>query len=90
MCGEVTTYIERLILCAAIQNVLVAAHTPPNTVEGLNHLEAQALALMLLRDGDFFYVTDEAATMDAAMCHVKTSSLIMPLSPTNPPPLDVE
>lgn len=63
---EVTTYIEWLILGATIENVLVAAHVPPHTVKGLDHLQPQAFALMLLGDGDLFHVADEAAAMDTS------------------------
>lgn len=62
--GAFTTYVEGLVLGATIQNVLVAAYILANTVESLNHLQAQPFALVLLGDGDFFYVTNEAAAMD--------------------------
>lgn len=73
--GPVTTYVEGLIFCATIQNVLVAAYILANAVESLNHLQAQSFALVLLGDGDFFYMTNEAAAMDAARLLVNNRSL---------------
>lgn len=63
--------IKGLVLVAAVEDVLVASHIPADSVDGGEHGQAQPLALVLLRDGDFFYVTDEAAVVNAVGCVIR-------------------
>lgn len=57
--------VKRLVLRTAVENVLVAADVFSNGIKGLDHLEAQLLALVFFGDGDLFDMADESTVVDA-------------------------
>lgn len=57
--------IESLVRFAAVENAFVAADLLGDEVEGLNQFQAEFLALLVLRDGDVFDVSDESEMMNA-------------------------
>lgn len=59
--------VEPLVRLAAIKNTLVAAHLGRDEIEGLDELESEFLALLVLRNGDIFDVADESEVVDAGM-----------------------
>lgn len=60
-----TLDVERFVLGAAVQDVLVAPNRLAHSVDRRKHRQAEPLALMGGGDGDFFYMADQAAVVDA-------------------------
>lgn len=59
--------VEPLVRLAAIKNALVAAHLGRDEIEGLDELESELLALLVLRNGDVLDVADKTKVVDAGM-----------------------
>lgn len=64
---EPALHVEPLVRLATIENALVAAHLGGDEIEGLDQLESELLALLILCNGDVFDVTDESEVVDAGM-----------------------
>lgn len=56
---ESALHVEPLVRLAAIKNALVTAHLGRDEIEGLDNLEPELLALLVLRNGDILDVADE-------------------------------
>lgn len=56
--------VKGFVLGTAVENVLVAPDVPANGVKGLDHLQAQFLALVFFCNGDFLYMADEPTVVD--------------------------
>lgn len=73
--------VKRLVLGAAVEDVLVTPHVLPQVVDRSKHGQPQPFSLVLFRYSDFLYVADQASVMDA-MCNVSVNdrSLLNPSS----------
>lgn len=61
---EAALDVEALIRLAAVQYTLVTSHTLRYEVKGLYDLQAELLALLILRHGDIFDVSDLPKIVD--------------------------
>ncbi len=62
---EAALDIESLIRFAAIQNAFVAAYLSSYIIKGLDDLEAELLALLVLCNSDIFDMADETKVVNA-------------------------
>ena len=64
---ETAFHVEPLVCLAAIKYALVAAHLGCDEIEGLDNLEAELLALLVLRHGNILDMAYETEVVDAEM-----------------------
>lgn len=64
---EPALHVEPLVRLATIENALVTAHLGGDKIEGLDELESELLALLILRNSDILDVADETEVVDAGM-----------------------
>lgn len=62
--SEAALEVETLVDLGAVKDGLVAADVLGDVVEGLDHAQAELLALLVLCDGDVFDVTDAAKAVN--------------------------
>lgn len=60
--------VEALVGFAAVEDCLVAADVLSDIVQGLDHAQAELLALLVLGDGDIFDVADTTKAVNAVDC----------------------
>lgn len=64
---ESTLDVEPFVRLAAVKNALVTAHLGCDEIEGLDKLEPELLALLVLRNGNVLDMADETQVVDAGM-----------------------